>query len=278
MRNRITKGNGTGSSAFRRLTRGDLTTFDGEAKELILKAMERGCVGRVSSRGHAILRNNTGGSASVPRNMTSPNRTAQNTRADVKRLLAEHRSLPSLPADAAVRTAPRQAQRLTVSQAFVEHPAAFSRWFDALAVGLPADQELEVSFDEAGDVRFTVIDPPAPTAPAVEPEPVCAPRSHEPAPALPCPDCDRTFGSHRRIHRAHPLTTPPESRQEVGTAMSIASQIDAEAPTSHREDPEEILRRVRAALGEDPPGSPSSTRRSVPDRRSPSAPRRRCPA
>ena len=35
---------------------------------------------------------------------------------------------------------------------------------------------------------------------------------------------------------------------------------------------------VRAALGEDPPGSPSSTRRSVPDRRSPSAPRRRCPA
>jgi len=77
--------------AFRTLGRGDLLGFDQEAKDLILEAMEIGCLGRVSTKGHCILRNNVGGTASIPRNMTAPNRTAQNARADIRRLMSAHR-------------------------------------------------------------------------------------------------------------------------------------------------------------------------------------------
>lgn len=79
------------NSPFGTLTRRDLTAFDQKATDLILSAIEFGCIGRVSNRGHAILRNNTGKTTAVPRTMSTPNRSAQNARAQVKRLLASHR-------------------------------------------------------------------------------------------------------------------------------------------------------------------------------------------
>ncbi|MEU6263692.1 hypothetical protein [Saccharopolyspora shandongensis] len=154
MKNRSTKTNGFKTPSFRRLTGADLITFDREAKELILEAMEIGCLGRISSKGHCILRNNAGGTASVQPNLTSANRTAQNARADMRRLMAGHRhdTEPS-----ASRPTPRQAHRMTVSQAFVEHSAAFSRWFDGLPGGLPADQLLNVTFDKTGQPVFETV-------------------------------------------------------------------------------------------------------------------------
>ena len=76
---------------FGTLARSDLTTFDKEAKALILAAIEAGCIGRVSNRGHCILRNDAGQTTAVPRNMTTPNRSAQNAKAQVRRLLTDHR-------------------------------------------------------------------------------------------------------------------------------------------------------------------------------------------
>lgn len=94
MRNRVTKANEQVRSMYRSLAREDLTAFDRESKDLILAAMIVGCVGRISAKGHAILRN-AGGTASIPRNMTTPNRSAQNVRADIKRLLREHEAAMS---------------------------------------------------------------------------------------------------------------------------------------------------------------------------------------
>lgn len=239
MTNRVTKGNGAGSSAFRRLTRADLVTFDREAKDLILEAMEVGCLGRVSAKGHAILRNNTGGTTSVPRNMTAPNRSAQNARADMRRLLAEHHPVLEKPTSTRV---PRRAQQMTVAQAFVEHGAAFSRWFDALPAGLRADQVLKVSFEEAD-------------APSFEPVPTA---EHDPA-THPAPSPTRE--SPRRDRRtSHPKTTPettPETGREAEADMSTEAQpvarepdpISAAAPAA--ETREEIVQRVRAVPGVD---------------------------
>jgi hypothetical protein len=77
------------------LTRTDLRGFDKQATDLILKAIEAGCTGRVSSKGHAILRNRTGQTASVPRDLSKPNRTGANTTAAVSRLITATRSDPA---------------------------------------------------------------------------------------------------------------------------------------------------------------------------------------
>lgn len=84
----LTKLNGAGAKSFVQLTRKDLSGFDKRAQDLIMDAIDHGCIGRVSAKGHCILRNSSGESAAVPRNMSSPNRTAQNSRAQVRRLLA----------------------------------------------------------------------------------------------------------------------------------------------------------------------------------------------
>lgn len=99
MTRRRTKNNGSSQPSFGELARGDLLAFDRLAKELILEAIELGCTGRISAKGHCILRNRTGDTAAVPRHMTAPNRTAQNTRSQVRRLLVAHRDAASLDRD-----------------------------------------------------------------------------------------------------------------------------------------------------------------------------------
>ncbi|MFE4332473.1 hypothetical protein ACFRQM_24535 [Streptomyces sp. NPDC056831] len=113
-----------------------------------------GCLGRISSKGHCILHNNTGSTASVPPNLTSQNRTAQNARADMRRLMAEHRVEAPLSGST---HEPRRAQEKTVSQAFVQYGARFSAWFDARPDGLPAGALLQVTFDESGQPLFEVM-------------------------------------------------------------------------------------------------------------------------
>lgn len=207
MRNKITKNHSQGPTMFRRLTRADLITFDREAKDLILEAMDVGCLGRISSKGHCILRNNAGGSTSIPRNMSSPNRTAQNARADMKRLFAAHGN-------------------------------TFSRWFDDLPGGLPADQLLEISFNETDEPFFNAV-------PAQDLEPEPGPTSPEPQPL-------------RRTLRSSHLRIAPEPGQEAEADMS--AQPEDQDPNSEQipvphstiKSPEEVLASIRDALGEDP--------------------------
>ncbi|QXV57411.1 hypothetical protein CVV72_10685 [Amycolatopsis sp. TNS106] len=57
---------------------------------------------------------------------------------------------------AITRQTSRTPELMTVAEAFVVHGAAFSRWFDRQPESLPATQQLEVTFDEDGVVRFSV--------------------------------------------------------------------------------------------------------------------------
>lgn len=70
------------------LTRGDLAKFDDTATEVILTAMERGGIGRISNRGHATIRHPDGiRTMSVTRD--SSIRKAHNMRGDLRKLFPE---------------------------------------------------------------------------------------------------------------------------------------------------------------------------------------------
>lgn len=76
---------------YRPLTPKDLAGFDERAREMVIKAIDAGCTGKVSRKGHVILRNDSGQTTAIPRNLTSPNRTAQNAAAQLERILRSHR-------------------------------------------------------------------------------------------------------------------------------------------------------------------------------------------
>ncbi|WP_424863019.1 C2H2-type zinc finger protein [Streptomyces sp. MMS24-I29] len=271
MTKRVSRTNAPQPADLRRLTRSDLTAFDQEAKDLILEAMAIGCLGRVSSKGHCILRNNTGGSAAVPRSMPSSNRSAQNTRSDMRRLMAEHRRTGQPAASSRTPRTTPSPRRITVAQAFIEYGVAFSRWFDGLPSGLSADQLLDVVIGADGQPAFGVVETGsevgAETETEVVTEPVPGPAQAPagatagPAGAVPdpaehvCPVCGKTcrspaaLGSHLRMHRtSRPITTPGPG-QKAEPDVPAATQ-PAETPAV--DSPEEVLRRIRAALGEDP--------------------------
>lgn len=71
MRNRSTKVNGPMAPAFRRLIRADLPTFDQAAKSLILGAVDIGCMGRISSKGHCTTPFSTAVALDSPRRVQS---------------------------------------------------------------------------------------------------------------------------------------------------------------------------------------------------------------
>lgn len=85
----------SGGASFGRLTKKDLRAFDELATELILEAIELGCQGRVSRRGHCLLRNADGETTAIARNLTSANRAAQNARAQIRRLTATQNNAPT---------------------------------------------------------------------------------------------------------------------------------------------------------------------------------------
>lgn len=131
------------------LTRTQLRNFDKEATELIMEAMAAGMTGRISNRGHALLYNNTGGSCSVSRNLPLANRTAQNTRANVKRLIQTH-DTSRQPAQEATEAVQRT---LSVAEAFIQHGGAFSTWFDQHQPLVP-DDLIDITIDTFGVAHF----------------------------------------------------------------------------------------------------------------------------
>lgn len=213
-------------SSFNTLTSKDLTGFDKEARDMILEAMAAGCTGRISQRGHAILHNAAGDTTSVPRIMSTRNRTAQNSRSALKRFLAGHQqatrgttvqpdSDPQLPSESG---------QLTIAQAFEQFPVPFMHFVDAQTGGVPADAKVTFSLDEQGEPVFQLITAPEsepttgaePESPAqlaeakaaVESEPKLVPdHDNEARSEFICTDCGRSFdravalGAHRRSHR-----------------------------------------------------------------------------
>jgi hypothetical protein len=74
------------SNGYHALSRNDLRGFNEPAINLIVSAMSAGAVGRVSNKGHAILRAPNGGTMSVSKDPTKANRGLQNQLSDFRRL------------------------------------------------------------------------------------------------------------------------------------------------------------------------------------------------
>ncbi|MFE7114086.1 hypothetical protein ACFU99_01495 [Streptomyces sp. NPDC057654] len=257
MGNRSTRINGFNGPPFRRLTGADIPpAFDQEAKNLILAAMDIGCMGRISSKGHCILHNNADGTASVPPKLAQQNRTSQNTRANVRRLMnghhAERPSSNSTPE-------PRPAQEITVAQAFLQHSTAFTVWFDAQGGSLPADTPLRVTFGESGQPLFEVVRTAGTAAEAAstlqEREPGCGARRRPFSTAA-------AADPRRRVHRDRAASVPttttdsditPGTPQKAKYDMPAPTHRTAPAGTAEQpDDPMAVLQNVREALGPDP--------------------------
>lgn len=135
-------------ASFGQLTRRDLQGFDQRATRLILEAIDAGCTGRVSSKGHAILRNSAGQTAGVPPTSISLNRSGQNAAADIKRLLQGHAARSeALPPPATF------ASPITVVEALATHGMTFSNWMGTQD-GLCPDDEIEVAPSPDGSPLF----------------------------------------------------------------------------------------------------------------------------
>lgn len=70
---------------WKRLTSNDLRSFDDRARNLVLRAMDLGAVGRVSTKGHVIVRAPNGATLSVSRTLKASNRGRQNVEAQFAR-------------------------------------------------------------------------------------------------------------------------------------------------------------------------------------------------
>jgi hypothetical protein len=68
------------------LTSRDLRGFDEESRKLLLWAQEQGARLRITANGHCFVYGPDGRTTTVPPNMRSGNRSAQNSRAGVRRL------------------------------------------------------------------------------------------------------------------------------------------------------------------------------------------------
>lgn len=257
---------GRSSGGWTRLTSRDLTAFDQRAKELILNAMELGCTGKISSRHHAILRNAAGGTTSVPRNLTSQNRTSQNCEAGVRRLLEEHRqATPAIEAAEDVGRTLRPST-ITVKEAFLQHGAAFSSWLDKLGHGLPADACIEVR-ESADGAEFKVADAAArhsgsnqadqadqATRAATAQDSIVAP--------APWPvDKPQAMPESEAAVQTRAQAGPPVDIPGVGIAAEPTEANEPTGPTgpgeprpapSQTEDAASVLVRIRHVLGEDP--------------------------
>jgi hypothetical protein len=76
-------------TGFGKLDRSDLRGFDDRAQKVILDAMDRGGVGRISTKGHCIIRSPKGSTMSVSRNTASGNRGFQNMVANYRQLFGD---------------------------------------------------------------------------------------------------------------------------------------------------------------------------------------------
>lgn len=221
----FTRANRQSAPAFGRLTNHDLLGFDQIATDLVLDAIAQGCTGRVSAKGHCILRNNTGDTASVPRNMTSPNRASQNAKAQVRRLLATHHPIGETDQDT-LDTSSAAPRRMSIAQAFTDHSGPFSSWFDEQADGLPGDAEIEVSFGQDGTPAFRRIPPAADSQTLTPPEPEERPAREE-EPNAPMNNRYETSSSPSEKEADHPAIVLQRVREALGTDPRVA-ELEAE--------------------------------------------------
>lgn len=191
-------------NGFRKLKSTDLKVFNQKASDMILRASEAGCLGRISNKGHVILRNNSGGTISISRNLSSNNHSLQKAEADLRRLLAGHTN--NVEDDAPPKAAVNQTVRTTVSQAFLDYGSEFSAWFDTIEQGMSPDDQIVVTVDSSGKPSFEV--QLTEQAEAEEPKHSTTDEQHQ------CRHCDRSFSTHMGLN-AH-----QQAHQNLGPNLS----------------------------------------------------------
>lgn len=93
-------------TGYGELRRTDLKGFDQRSQNIVLMAMERGGVGRISSKGHAILRSPNGQTMSVSRNTANGNRSSANMENDFRRCFGDLPVIENERTDGALALAP----------------------------------------------------------------------------------------------------------------------------------------------------------------------------
>lgn len=200
-RKRTRKNSSADKPGYASLDRTDLSGFDAQATDLILEAMEAGCTGRISAKGHAILRNNIGDTASVSRHSAVQNRSAANTRSNVKRLIRMQPSSAFGDLTPASDPAP-EPERITLDKAFSEYGKDFDRWFTAKKNGIPAGSQIDVAFDNHNNPKFSLVT--TGTDPSGTHEEVDMTSTQ---PMYSCPECNASFrninarNGHTAVHR-----------------------------------------------------------------------------
>lgn len=241
---------------FGQLTHRDLRAFDQRATDLVLTAMDVGCTGRVSSKGHAILRNSAGQTTSVPPTSISLNRSAQNAAADLKRFLEGHATQPEASLTPTDLTSP-----ITVVEALDRHGMAFSNWMDTHGELSPEDK-IEVVPAHNGSPSFSLLPESTPTpveGPAEEAEevvyPVAAVAETNSVTGKTVRNRLRAVGGRdedgryratpsklRRAGLYVPSPAEPKQTKRTDDQQTLSSDVDAAR----------ILDRIRSLLGEDP--------------------------
>lgn len=255
-------------TSFGQLTHRDLKGFDQRAARLVLEAIDAGCTGRISSKGHAILRNSAGQTASVPPTSIAPNRSAQNAAAGIKRLLEGHTARSEASSPHAIFASP-----ISVAEALELYGMTFSNWMDTYG-GLSPDDEIEVVPAPDGSPLFSLPPVPDPTpveTPAIGLNGTAQERSEAPVTAEAFGEVEEVVYSVADIAETNSVTgktvrnrlraiggrdndgryrpTPSMLRRAGLKVPSVKVPSDQFAlPT----DATEILSRIRSLLGEDP--------------------------
>jgi len=141
-----------------------LKGFDADARKLILDAIEAGCTGRVSAKGHAILRNAGRGTCSIAPKLPAANRARQNTMSSYRQFMAEHEREYVKQGHPLIKPMTLN-ERMTLSRVMSDHHAEFARFMDEHP-GIDGDAQILVT-GTPGDLRFEVM-VDSPTAPPPE--------------------------------------------------------------------------------------------------------------
>jgi hypothetical protein len=178
-----------------RTTASELKTFDQEAKDLIMGLEAIGCRVRVSRKGHAIIANDVGMTCSVSRNMTSPNRSAQNVRAEVKKIREAqlaHLASEQVKSKHPLTGEPQEVE-LTLAQALHApgFAAALGKWMDENPS--PPDTQIKVRFTDDRVLSIEALDVAEPQKEQImAAKPTPTPKDAE---TFDCPHCGVVPGS-----------------------------------------------------------------------------------
>jgi hypothetical protein len=235
-------------SAWRVLTRQDLPAFDNEAASIVLDASEMGWLGRISTKGHAIMRAPDGNTTISVSRDSSRGRSGKNARADLERW-KNRQPGTAFGIDANTVSAEEEVELDRLSALSSRNPLARTYVKSLLdggtdkedlreriaIIGDPSHPDQWVCMDtltkevfawsddlgphEAMVIAYETMRLPIPGVPAVPAEPEC-------------PECHKTFVTPRAL-ASHAKTHKPSVTCDVPGCTWQGSYIEAHLRRAH---------------------------------------------